>query len=88
MPTLLQRLLLLVLLGLAILEDLSGQVIADNTDLIVLVALERLVGNWVDVKGRIRWLASQLTKLLAKDLLSIVVQVILCTEEDNTTLGN
>lgn len=40
MPSLLERLLLLVLLGLAVTEDLGSEVIADDGDLVILVALE------------------------------------------------
>jgi hypothetical protein len=39
-PALLERLLLLVLLGLTVTEDLGSQIIADDRDLIILVALE------------------------------------------------
>jgi hypothetical protein len=99
---LLERLLLLVLLSLAITEDFSGQVIADNTvellvlyleyceinppDFVILVALKTLVGDRVNVHGGLSGLAGQFTQFLAKDLLQVVGEVVLGAEEDNTTL--
>lgn len=40
MPALLERLFLLVLLGLAVTENLGSEIVADDGDLVVLVALE------------------------------------------------
>lgn len=65
MPSLLERLLLLVLLGLAVTEDLGSEIVTNDGDFIILVALEGLVGDGVNVHGGISGLAGQLTELLA-----------------------
>jgi hypothetical protein len=77
-----------VLFSFAVTEDLGCKIIANNGNLIILVALERLVGDWVDVHGRFSWLSGQKTKLLAKFFLKIIVKILLTTEEDDATLGD
>ena len=51
MPSLLERLFLLVLLGLAVTEDLSSEIVTNDGDFIILVALEGLVGDGMNVHG-------------------------------------
>jgi hypothetical protein len=62
-PAFIEGLLLLMMLGPAISEDLGSKIIANNADLVILVALKGLVRDWVDVHSRIDWLSSQFTEL-------------------------
>lgn len=57
-------------------------------DLIVVIALRGLVGDGMNVHGRVLWLTGELTKLLAKLFLKLVGKTILGAEEDDTSLGN
>jgi hypothetical protein len=47
-----------MMLGLAISKDLGSKIVANNADLVILVALKGFVRKWVDVHSRIDWLSS------------------------------
>ena len=88
MPALLEGLLALVELHSAVAEDLGREVVADDADLIVVVALEASVANRVDMQGRVLWLSGELTELVAENLLIVIGEAILRAEKDHTALGH
>ncbi len=80
------RALRLPLSGEALAVELLGLNRGDDTNLVIGGFTSSSIDNWVDVELGSGWLARQLAQTLDKLLLKIIGDIILLTEEDNTTL--